>query len=79
MYVYTYKILLIKPEMKCEICGETAVMQLSPDLDVDGLGSCEKHKEQVRTAYMILMYLGEKDYNRYLKVLKRASRNENDT
>lgn len=58
--------------MKCEICNEEAVYRFSPDLDIDGLGGCEKHKESVQVAYYILINIGEKEYKSFLKSLQKT-------
>jgi hypothetical protein len=57
--------------MKCEICGEKAMWRFSPDLDVEGIGACQIHKESVRLAYYILCDEGEKEYDIYIKWLRR--------
>lgn len=54
-------------KQKCIICGADAVYFYSPDLDVQGLGACEKHNTDIKTAYGILIYLGEDDFNRFLE------------
>jgi hypothetical protein len=58
--------------MKCEICGEETKTAFTPDLDIDGLGFCEKHQAVMRTAYYILIYVGIKDYNRFIKDKRKA-------
>jgi len=58
--------------MKCEICREEAIGALSPDLDIDGLGFCKKDAEDMRTAYYILIYVGEKAYNRFINDKRKA-------
>lgn len=58
-------------KQKCIICGADAVYLYSPDLDVQGLGACEKHNKDIRTAYGILMYLGKDDFNRFLGSCKK--------
>lgn len=62
--------------MKCEICGEEAVYRLSPDLDINGLGACEKHKRDVQLAYTILLQYGEKEYKEFVKNLKNEPKNQ---
>jgi hypothetical protein len=57
--------------MKCEICQEEAVFQLSPDMDINGLGACEKHKEKVKMAYYILINLGEEAFRDYINSEKK--------
>ena len=57
--------------MKCEICGEEAVYRFSPDLDIDGLGSCEVHKGNVEIAYYILLNDGLKAFQSFINSLKK--------
>ena len=52
--------------LQCIICGEEAMYSYSPDLDVRGLGACETHRTEVKTAYEILMFCGENDYDKFL-------------
>jgi hypothetical protein len=58
--------------MKCEICGEEAVYRFSPDLDIDGLGACETHKEKMEYAYFILLNEGLKPFQSYMKSLEKS-------
>jgi len=58
--------------MKCEICGQEATHRLSPDLDIDGLGGCDKHGEDMQIAYYILLNIGEKEYQSFLKSLQKT-------
>lgn len=58
--------------MKCEICGAETNLQLSPDLDVEGLGTCEKDKEDMQTAYIILLSFGEKAYRDFIDTKRKA-------
>jgi hypothetical protein len=58
--------------MKCEICNNEAAYRFSPDLDIDGLGACETHKEFVQLAYYILLNEGEKAYNSFINSLKKS-------
>ena len=48
--------------MKCELCEKEATYRLSPDLDIQGFGACEQHKEVMKNAFQLLMFMGEKDY-----------------
>lgn len=57
--------------MKCEICGKKAIYRFSPDMDIEGLGTCKKHKKDMMIAFIILMEKGEKEYNEYLKTLTK--------
>ena len=56
--------------VKCEICDEEAVCGFSPDMDIEGLGACEKHRDDVRLAYYILFQEGEREYKEYIENLK---------
>jgi hypothetical protein len=51
----------------CEICGKKAVFFFSPDLDIQGLGACKKHKKVIQVAYLVLMMNGEQAYYDILK------------
>ena len=53
-------------KLRCVICGTEAVTSFSPDLDIRGLGACEIHRTDVRTAYEILVYLGKNDYDEFI-------------
>ena len=57
--------------MKCEICKEEAIYRFSPDLDINGLEACEKHKQDIEIAYMILLTDGEEAYKSFLNSLKK--------
>ena len=52
---------------KCIICKKKAIYRYSPDLDLQGLGACKKHKGDVFMAYYFLINKGKKEYNDYLK------------
>ena len=67
---------MVLVKMKCEICGEEAVYRLSPDLDIDGLGACEEHKQDMQLAYTILLQYGEKEYKEFVKNLKNEPKNQ---
>ena len=41
--------------IKCIKCGKKGIGRLSPDLDIDGIGFCEKHKEDVMLGYYALL------------------------
>ena len=59
--------------IRCVICQEPAVYSLSPDLDVRGLGACESHRTDVQRAYEILVYLGEDDYEKFVKDCRKKT------
>ena len=63
--------------MKCELCEEEAVYRFSPDLDIDGLGSCGKHKKEVGIAYYILLNEGLEAFHSFLKSLQKNEANTN--
>lgn len=42
--------------MKCAKCGHEAFKNISPDIDISGIGFCQKHEELVMMAYMLLMH-----------------------
>lgn len=56
--------------MKCEICGREATFSLSPDLDINGLGVCGEHRQEMKSAYNILVQEGEEAYKKYIEDLK---------
>lgn len=43
----------------CLICNEKAIYRFSPDMDIDGVGSCEKHVVDVELAYSLLLSMDE--------------------
>lgn len=53
--------------MRCEICKKKAVYKFSPDIDIQGLGACEKHKKDMTIAYMLLFQQGEEEYRAFIK------------
>jgi hypothetical protein len=57
--------------MKCELCEEEAIYRFSPDLDIDGLGGCYKHKKSVEIAYYILLNEGIEAFNSFIVSLKK--------
>ena len=58
--------------MKCEICGEEATHRYSPDMDIDGVGGCDKHNESVQIAYYILLNEGLEAFNGFIKSLQKT-------
>lgn len=58
--------------MNCEICGDAATYRMSPDLDIQGLGSCELHREIMRQAYLILMTMGEDEYQALINEFQKS-------
>ena len=57
--------------MNCEICGDAATYRMSPDLDIRGLGACELHREIVKQAYLILMTMGQDEYQALIDDVRR--------
>jgi len=57
--------------MKCEICNGEAVYRFSPDVDIEGLGACEKDREYVQAAYIILVNEGSEAFNSFMKSLRK--------
>jgi len=53
--------------MTCYLCKRKAVGSLSNDLDIVGLPFCEKHREKMFLAYLILINEGEKKFNKFIK------------
>lgn len=53
-------------EQKCVVCGKKAWKSFSPDLDIQGIGTCKKHIEQVRLAYLCLLQGGEDMYKKLI-------------
>ena len=62
----------------CEICGNKAVYRYSPDLDIDGLGACRKHKDDVGFAYLLLTTRGKKSYVKFIRQCKVKNYAENN-
>ena len=56
--------------MKCIICSKKAIGRFSPDLDINGIGFCKKHKEQVTLGYMALLQGDKKLADTLLAQLK---------
>ena len=63
--------------MKCELCKKEATHRFSPDLDIDGLGACDIHKESVEIAYFILLNVGLEAFHSFLKSLQKNEANTN--
>lgn len=66
--------------MICVICGKKAAFRYSPDLDIQGVGACKKHNEDVRLAYVMLITSGEKDFYKFINDAKKNTKkglNEN--
>lgn len=57
--------------MKCLVCGKLAKWRWSPDLDIDGIGACDKHQEDVQLAYVMLLQQDEEMFESYITSLRR--------
>ena len=57
--------------MTCIICGEKSKYRYSLDIGIRGIGACEKHKDEVKIAYMILILKGKKEFEEYIENYKR--------
>ena len=56
----------------CIKCGKTATKRYSPDLDLNGIGMCDEHEEEIRKDLMIAMFTDWKYFeNKYLKEPKK--------
>lgn len=40
--------------MKCLVCNDTATFRLSPDMDINGVAACNKHKIDVQVAIYMM-------------------------
>jgi len=59
---------------KCEVCNKPAKWLFSPDMDISGLGSCDKHKMDVTIAYHMLITEGEKEYHNMIDSYKKRDK-----
>ncbi len=57
---------------KCIICDKKATKRFSPDLDIRGLGSCDKHENDVQFGYVMLMQGDDKMFEAWLKGMRKA-------
>ena len=48
--------------MVCVKCGKRATKRYSPDLDLNGIGMCDEHEEEVRKDLMIAMFTDWKHF-----------------
>lgn len=60
--------------MTCEICGEKATYRFSPDLDIRGLGSCTKHRQDMHLAYVALLTGGGTMYKGVIANFRKADK-----
>lgn len=60
--------------MNCVVCNAKATKRFSPDLDIQGIGSCAKHLDQVQIAYIALLQ-GDKDmYKSMIRLPKKKKK-----
>jgi hypothetical protein len=43
--------------MECIKCGAPATKRYSPDLDIKGIGMCDKHEEEIKMDLLITQFL----------------------
>ena len=56
----------------CVVCGRRAKWRFSPDLDIRGIGACQRDLEDVRMAYIILLGEGgEKMFKSFIEGVKK--------
>lgn len=54
--------------MSCIKCGKKATKRYSPDLDIEGIGACDEHKEEISFDILIATFEGwDKFENKYNK------------
>ena len=59
----------------CVKCGKKATKRYSPDLDLNGIGMCDDHAEEIRTDLMISVFTDWSHFeNKYLKQSKKKKR-----
>ena len=56
--------------MNCIICGKKAVRRFSPDMDIQGIGTCKKHLEDVMLAFFALCQGDKQLYELIIKSIK---------
>ncbi|MDE2031389.1 MAG: hypothetical protein KGI58_03990 [Patescibacteria group bacterium] len=56
--------------MQCAICEKKATKRFSPDLDIQGIGTCDKHLKDVMVGYVLLLQGSKKEYFNYMKGLR---------
>ena len=55
---------------QCIICKKKAKFRFSPDMDIQGIGTCKKHQSDVQIAYGILLTIDEKMFWDFIKTHK---------
>lgn len=63
--------------MKCLVCNKKADGRITIDLDVDGLGYCKSHKEDVREL-VVWMMLAPEMYKKMLNLKIKLNESENN-
>lgn len=53
--------------LKCIICKKKATKRYSPDLDIVGIGSCDKHNRDVFLGYAMLIQGDEEMFWDFIK------------
>ena len=53
--------------MSCIICKKKVIGRLSPDLDLNGIGYCKEHKEDVEFGYVMLIQGDKEMFDAYIK------------
>lgn len=61
--------------MKCLICHKPAKYRFSPDLDIAGLGACEKHEKDVQLLYIMLLQGNKEMFDDCLAGLQTTNKN----
>jgi hypothetical protein len=60
----------------CVICNKYAKFRFSPDLDISGLGACNKHLEDVRIIYSLLLSGNEDLAYKLINSAKKANKSK---
>lgn len=57
--------------MKCIICNREANYSFSPDIDIQGIGSCDIHEKKVQFLMQMLQYCTEDEFRDQLDYERR--------
>lgn len=60
--------------MNCIKCGKPADKKYSPDLDIKGIGMCNRHEEEIKIDLLIAQF----EENGWEKFIKKYSKDEKD-
>ena len=52
--------------MKCIKCGASATKRFSPDLDIQGIGACDEHEEEIKLDLLVAQF-DSKGWERFEK------------